>query len=92
MWRVLLTWPVLGAVVLALVINGAGLMTRHPPRFMAAQISFGAAAILLVVKTGWWLAVGAQAVPLSSRLIVACTVLAVVGVWWVAAATWARRR
>ncbi|MBI4499729.1 MAG: hypothetical protein HY700_01085 [Gemmatimonadetes bacterium] len=87
----LVSWLVTGAVVPALVVAGAVMSSRHPRRSRTAQISFSAAAVILLVRMGWWLAFEARGVSGLSRVIVALAVVGVSGAWWIAAVSWARR-
>lgn len=87
----LLSWPVVGALVVVLVVAGSGFTASHPPKAALAQAAFSVAAILLIGKAGWWLMAGTPGVSLASKIVVACAIVGVGAAWWVAALSWARR-
>jgi hypothetical protein len=84
-------WLVVGAVVVALVVLGAGVLSTRPRSSGVALVSFSAAAAILMTKTLWWVLFEAPGVSTPSRLIVALATVGVAGAWWMGAATWARR-
>lgn len=57
LWTVVLGWPVVGAIVVLLIGQaGIGVLSMNPPQYTIAQISFALAGLILVLRTGWWLA------------------------------------
>lgn len=85
------SWAAVGVAVPALVITGAAMMGRHPPRTTAARFAFTAAALILTARLGWWLAFEAQRVAVGARVLVALTIVGVSTAWWITAVNWTRR-
>jgi hypothetical protein len=85
------SWLLVGFIVLALVVAGAALLGRQPPRARAARLVFTAATLLLSARIGWSLAFEAQGVSAGARIVLALTILGVIGAWWSAAVSWSRR-
>lgn len=56
MWAVLASWITVAVVVPVLVGIGVGVLSMTPPDHRIAYICFTLAALILLIRTGWWLA------------------------------------
>ncbi len=86
MLQAILGWPVLGAIVLLLVATGFAVLSMTPPRYRIAEVCYCIAALILLVKFGWW-AVVTQSQRVE-RALVSFVVFGVVGLLWVEAMRW----
>ena len=90
MWSALVSWLTVAIVVPVLIGIGVGVMSMTPPEFRLAKACFTFAAILLLLRAGWWVAlVGGSA---SSRAIFCFLVFGLAGLLWVESIHWVERR
>lgn len=56
LWTVVLGWPLVGIIVVLLIGTGVGVLSMSPAQYTIAQVSFALASLILISRTGWWLA------------------------------------
>lgn len=89
MLAVLFGWIVLGSVVTVFIGVGFSVLSMTPPHYMLAQISFTLSALLLLCRTGWWIAFEQSGeVGKSERGLTAFCLLGLIGMAWVISVTW----
>lgn len=55
-WTAVFGWPSVGAIVLLLIGVGWNVLSMSPPQYVIAQVLLTAATLILLARTGWWLA------------------------------------
>lgn len=87
---ILFGWTVVGAIVLALIGVGVGVMSMRPPEFGIAKACLTGAAILLWVRlVAWFIETDASRL---ERFVTAFLLFGLVGVGWVESWKWVNRR
>jgi hypothetical protein len=56
MWTILFGWTIIGFAVGMFISGGFGVMSMNPPQYTLAQVFFSLSMILIISRTGWWLA------------------------------------
>lgn len=90
MWSALVSWLTVAIVVPVLIGIGVGVMSMTPPEFWLAKACFTSAAILLLLRAGWWVAFVQGSA--SSHAIFCFLVFGLAGLLWVESIHWVERR
>jgi hypothetical protein len=89
MLAVLFGWIVVGSVITVFIGVGFSVLSMTPPHYTLAQISFTLSALLLLCRTGWWIAFEQSGeVGKIGRGLAAFVLLGLIGMAWVTSVTW----
>jgi len=86
-FSLLASWTLVSILVTTLIGIGFGGLGMSPPQYLLAQISFCISASILVVRVGWWLAVG-QSGNFAQRIILAFLIFGTTGALWIWSILW----
>jgi hypothetical protein len=91
MSSVLLGWAVVGAAVLLLIGLAGSVLSMNPPAFVVAKTCLSAAVLVLMCRTGWWLAFELET-ETWERLFGCAFLFGFAGLLWMSCMVWIQGR
>ncbi|MBI4634099.1 MAG: hypothetical protein HY742_09445 [Deltaproteobacteria bacterium] len=91
MWTLLTSWFTVAVVVPVLITIGLGVLSMNPPEYIIAYICFTVTALLLLARTGWWLAFE-QSGSKVQVVLFAFVILGSISALWSISMKWVKER
>ncbi len=91
MWAFVSNWITITVVVPVIIGIGWGALSMNPPEHIIAQVSFSLAAIILLIRTGWWMAFE-QHGSIPQLTLFSFIIFGIIGSLWLVSIRWVRGR